>query len=300
MSIRGALLTNSVDLTTINPTGGLLGSYNTTVYDTDSIVSGSHFVIPSALNGKYGVITHTVDMSLQTGTDSTQLWIAKDNGGSLFSGVTWAGVPTQAHQLAGNGQSTTSNWAWIATGIIPLVTGARYDVTWQTISDTSITLGKSGCFGLYVLDTYLWGYAVAKLSGDLTGQNFSTPTAIAWDGTDVLDTMGAHSPSVNNTKFVVTAAMSGHYFVVGASVHLGSVASGNAASLAIRKNGSFVYTGMAGTSGVTTNLGYHTMTCATQAIQVSEGDEFEAVLYCGDTSTDLTAARSNMYVMVVG
>jgi len=81
---------------------------------------------------------------------------------------------------------------------------------------------------------------------------------------------------------------------------LGSVASGNAASLAIRKNGSFVYTGMAGTSGVTTNLGYHTMTCATQAIQVSEGDEFEAVLYCGDTSTDLTAARSNMYVMVVG
>jgi hypothetical protein len=293
-----------VDLTAINPTAGLLGNYNSTVYDSDSIVSGSHFVIPSALNGKSGIFTLTFDISLLTSGEGVQAWIAQNNGGTLFNGVTWAGVPVQNWTNSGNGQASTSCWGHICTGVVPLVTNDRYDVTWQDLADTSVTMGKSGCFGLYVLDTYLYGYVVAKLSGDLTSQDFTTPTAIAWSGANVLDTSGCvHSPSVNNTKFIIPASLDGRYVVVGANAYLQNTDGSGATSLAIRKNSSFVYTGMGGNSPSMTSLSsgtFQAISCATQAIQVSTGDFFETVLFVDDTSTDLIAARSNMWMMIVG
>lgn len=301
MAIRGALLTNTVDLTAVNPSGGLLGNYNSTVYDSDSIVSGSHFVIPSALNNKYGILTFTLDLALLTSGNSMQTWIAQNNGGTLFSGVTWNGVPTQALQTLGNGQATTSAWLTSVSGPTLLTTGDRYDVTWQDSSDTSVTIGSSGCFGLLVLDTYSYGYVVAKMSGDLTGQNFSTPTVISWDGANVLDSVGCvHSATLNNTKFNIPLGLNGKYVVVGANVLLNNAAAGTGASLVIRKNNSLVYTGLGGSSPGLSARTSITMSCQTQAIQVATNDFFEALIFSSDTSVDLIAARSNMWMMIVG
>jgi hypothetical protein len=301
MSIRGALITKSAAQTGLNVTGGAFPTFNTTVYDTDSIVQSSQFFqIPAGLNNKYGIFTLSLSLSSVTSGDSYQSWISQNSGGTLFVGTTWKGVPILGQAISGNGQATTSAWLNLSTGPVLLTTSDRYDGLFQCLTDTSITIEQESSFGLIVLETMAFGYCTAKLNANLTGVDYSTPTAIAWNGTDILDSAGIHDPSSNNTKFIVPSSLNGRYMVVGANIWASSVTASNGFAVAIRKNGSLTYTGMGGNSNRSpTFTTQAAANCKTQAIAVSTGDEFETLVYSADTSIDISAARSNMYCYVV-
>lgn len=300
MTIRGALITKSADQTSVDLTGGAFPTFNSVVYDTQTIVgSNQFFTVPAGYNNAYGIVTLNMSFSSVTTPDGFQVWVAKNSGGSLFTGITWAGVPVISPRSNGNGQAANTAWLSLSTGPILLATGDRYEGMLQCLTDTSLTIEQESSLGLYVLDTYSWGHCVAKMAADQTAANYSTPAVIAWNGTDVLDTHGIHSPSSSNTKFIIPASLNGRYVVVGANVHATSVSNGQGASIAIRKGGSLTYSGMGGNSISTTDFGFHSFSCKTQAIQVSTGDEFEALLYCADTSIDISAARSNFWMRVI-
>jgi hypothetical protein len=304
LSVRGALITKSADQTAVNATGGHIPTFNTSVYDTDSIVqSNQYFQIPAGLNNLYGIFTLTLSFSSATAGDGYQCWLPQNGNGSLFSGsFVWKGIPITGGKLAGNGQASTASWLTMSTGPVLLATSDRYEGTFQNLTDTSITIEQESSFGLLVLESFADGYCIAKLAGDLTGVDYSTPTAIAWNGADIRDSHGTHSATITNTKFVIPAALNNKYVMVGANIYATGVTGTSAFSVAIRMNGSLTYTGFSGaspqspTTGISTTAG---ATCRTQAIQVVTGDEFETLVYCADTSIDISSARSNMYMYVV-
>jgi hypothetical protein len=299
MAVRGALITKSADQTGLNITGGFFPTFNTVVYDPQSIVgSNQFFTIPAAYNGKYGILTLNLCFSSTTQGDSYHFWTPKNSGGVLFTGIDWNGVAQNGITVRGNGQATTQAWFSLATAPFLLTTSDRYEGVGQCLTDTSVTLKQESTLGLVVLDTFSYGYCLAKMSGDLTGQNFSTPTVISWNGTDALDTNGLHDPNSNPSKFIVPSSLNNTYMVFGCNVWCQNVTATSEFAVAITKNGSVTYTGFGGssvTSGTAAGASNGAACCQTQAILVATGDQFETLLYCSDTSIDVIAARSNMW-----
>jgi hypothetical protein len=145
---------------------------------------------------------------------------------------------------------------------------------------------------------------LAKKAADETGADYSTPTAIAWDGTDVYDTHSAHNPSSSNTKIIIPASLNNKWLMFRASVAVNNMNNSAAHSVVIRRTRSatpsLVYDGVGAQSEA--NSAFTTacsIQCATQAIQAATGDEYEVVYYNADTSVDIIAARSNFGFFVV-
>src|SRR5262245_10631853 len=198
-SIKGCVLKN-----TIAPTGQTgFGTasplqWANNLYDTDSFHAGTDgkITIPSVHNGKYGIFTGCVSQTSGTSLGDGSLWsrfqLVK-NGSASFNGA--AGQYTIVVQ---NGQAATNGWTSFVSGAVPLATGDAFELYWRTNSAPApgLTISTESSFGLLIIDdlSSVTQRTLAKLNADKTTQNYSTPTFITWDGTDVYDTDNVHDP----------------------------------------------------------------------------------------------------------
>jgi hypothetical protein len=308
MAIRGVLLKRNSDLGSQDyTTYGSGVNYNdasSEVYDTDgfhSTASNQHLItIPSAVDGEYGIFTANLALADYTvGTRGLFMEIIRSGGDDLY-------VSTNATDSINGADTCTLS---VCTGPILLSTGHTYQQgVWLTGGDTSVTVKAETNFGLFVLDNFSAAQVLCKKAADETGANYSTTGTIAWDGTDVYDTHGFHSPSSDNSQIIIPAALNNHYCQLRANVTTGSNASVNLdAGIAIRRTRggtpSIVYDGV----GMCTNRypafttwTQHGIQCATQVIQVQTGDIFDVRYWNEDTSVDITAAKSGFSLICLG
>lgn len=298
MSFRGVLAKRTSDLAAQNITGAAVITFEADVFDTDvAWTAGAPTVltVPLAWNGKRGIVSAFVHLEAIA---SNGILLKIERAAAGFNST-----PFMANSGVGTGQSATAAWAQSHTFPVVLATGDAYRILTQTVSDTSVTIKAGTSLSLYVLDEFSPAYCLAKKAADQTTANYSTPAVVAWDGTNIYDTHALHSPSSNNSKIIIPAALNGNWVVSKAVIHASNVTDASTSSLAIRKNGSIdhtVFTGFAGQSANSTSFASHGIHVQSHPFQVSTGDEIEALFGCGDTSITVTAARSSFGLTVVG
>ncbi len=293
MAIKGCLLNTSAGLTAQDLTSATVLSWDTEVYDTDGFHtgSGSKIIIPSSVSGR-GIFTGMV-ATANVGSGSIFPRIIK-NGSFVYTGAVGAGRP-----ISGNGQSTTSNWTQINSGPLLLTAGDEWELDIRISSDTSVDVTTASSFGLYVYgQAHATIGCIAQLNAAQAGQNFQTPAAISFDGTDILDTNTIHDPSGAPTKFTIPSAANGLYGIVHSTAQASSVTNAAGHSLAIRRTRSgtpsLTYAGFGGNSTVNASFGFAFMPSAqTQVHQFTTGDEYEALLWVDDASVTLEKTHAN-------
>lgn len=295
MAIRGCLVKKNADQTTANYSAGVALTWDTEVYDTDAFhdtgSDTSRITIPAAVNGKFGIITACISMSLVTAGSNVAMQINK--GGV----ATYIGLAATTREAVGNGQASTSNWLQIASAPLLLATGDIYEVL-LVVSDTSITVESESSFGLLVLDYFSTGRVLCNMVGDQSTANYSTPAVVAFDQ-NVYDTHNIHSTSSNNTKLIIPASLNGKHVIVGAQMDMINVTANSVQAVAIRKNGSLTYNGFGANSGSSGNYADAGIQAWTQAIQVATGDEFEALHYIADNSVTLLGNTTSLGLRTV-
>jgi hypothetical protein len=300
MAFRGVFLKKGADQTTVDFSSGaniVFNDASSEIQDTDGFHDNSsnpeRITIPAAVNGMYGIFTGFA--SIESYTPPSVFFIQKTSPVAGQWGI---------HSNGGaNGHVANASWWQTSLRATQLVTGDVY-VFQGFATDASVTVKAETSFGLVVLQTFSGGHCLAKKSADQTGADYSTPTVIAWDGTDVYDTHAAHNPSSSNTKIVIPASLNNKWLVFRASVAVNNMTASLAHSVIIRRTRSatpsLVYDGVGAQSEL--NSAFTTACssqCATQAIQAATGDEYEVVYYNADTSVDIIAARSNFGFFVV-
>lgn len=144
----------------------------------------------------------------------------------------------------------------------------------------------------------------AKLSADATTQNYSTSTAIPWDGADEFDTDGFHNPASNNTRMTIpdltaTYGKKAAKVTVFATVSTSNATASDWVALRINKNGSALIGGpfLIYEGGSTSGGG---MIVAHDIPVTGDGtDYFEVLLQVeSDTSITVSATRTNFKVKV--
>jgi hypothetical protein len=287
VTIQGALVKKSGDQTTANYSTPTPVAWDSEIYDLtgwhDNVTANTKLIVPLAVTGKYGILYASIIMENLTANTSSEIAFLK-GGSADFRGV--AGMMSRASHT---GQLSGGHWITAHSHPLLLTTGDQFEVR-LTNTDTSVTVKAHSTFGIHVLGAYSTQMVLVKKAVDQTSANYSTPSAVVWDGTDVYDTNAIHDPSSNNTKLIIPSALNGKYVIVSANGLMQLVADASVASIAITKNNSFTYDGFVGQSGV--NGGASTvayMDCRTPPIQVATGDEFEMVAYCDDTSITFSA-----------
>lgn len=296
MAIRGCLLNKTADETGSDYSAGATVAWTREIYDTGGFHAANDdaIIIPSAVNGRYGVFTAFLSLSSVSANNNCIVSIRR---GASIEYIGWVGT---TRHMQGNGQQTTSGWMQISSGPVLLTTGEEYDVH-LTSSDNNINIESESSFGLVVIDsTTQIQRVLAKMNADQTTANYSTPAAVAFDGADVYDTDAIHDPSSNNTKLIIPPALDGKYVRVGAQVLLAAATAGQVCSVAIRKGGSLTYDGIGANSGQIAQLAEAWVQAQTQVIQVSTGDEFELLLYSSDTSVTVESDVTSFGLRVVG
>lgn len=136
-----------------------------------------------------------------------------------------------------------------------------------------------------------------KLNASLTSQNFTSITAIAWSGGDILDTDAFHDPASNNTRVVIPSGVS--RIQLFGQVGIQNATSGETLEITIRKNGSAITTVQVNTNmseASTINTGQFVswpMNCvATDYYEVQ-------VTVQADTAVDLLVSRTWFSAMKV-
>ncbi len=292
-AIRGCLLKKSVAQTGADiSTGDNAITFDSEVYDTEGFhvnagVNNTKITIPASVNGVYGILTGCLSTTLvNTGINGYCLFYK--NGSQV--GI---GQANRLMQLNGNGQSTASSWMQITRSPVLLATNDAYEFR-ANIGDGSITINAETNFGLYVNDNQtLTQRCLAALSGNLTTQNFTTPAALSFAGTDVYDTDAIHDPSGTPTKLIIPSSLNNKMGVVLGNIHTSLVATGVVASLAIRKTpsggaASLIYDGFGAHSATTGSLGAFYMNVQTNVIPFFTGDAYELLVFVNDSSITVT------------
>ncbi len=302
MAFQGCLLKKNVDQTAASYSGNVNVTWDTEVYDTDAAHTGSSHLItvPSAWNGKYGVFSINLSNSSVAST-ATGYAILSKNAATYSLG--WG---SRIAIQEGNGQSSTANW--FSTVSLPqlLTTGDTYHVL-ASFGDASCTVESESTFGVYVHENpTIMMQCLTRKAANQTGANHQTPAVVAWTQ-DIYDTHAIHDVSTNNTKLIIPSALNGKFAVFQAQIVASALAGNSAESIAITKGGSLTWTGFAGQSGraainlISSGVGESRMQCATPAVQLATGEEYEVLYYyANDSSIDIEATRSSFGLRVVG
>lgn len=292
-SVMGCLLKNTSDLTAQNFNGSLIPTWAAEVYDTDGFhdtsANQSRITIPSAANGRYGIFKINLRLSLIQNSTNLSAAVLKNGADFLGNGLQLSRT---------DGSSLAYGWVEVESQPVLLATNDYHQVSVFT-NDTSTTLDAAGSsFSLEVLPVSFRG-VLAKLNADQTTANYSTPTAIAWNGTDVYDTDALHDPASNNTKIIIPAGLNGKYAILNAVPYTSLVASSSQNSIGIQKGGSNNYNGFGGRGGSNGTFANGTLQGRTQIVLLATGDEFTSRLYMSDTSVTLLAATSTFGLRIL-
>jgi hypothetical protein len=139
--------------------------------------------------------------------------------------------------------------------------------------------------------------ALVKRAADQIAADFSGGVAISWDA-ETYDAANFHDTVTNNQRIIIPAGV--NRVQCGTTITLANDTIGGNLTVIVRKNGATSYDGVGQTTidVITTTAALNVITAP---VDVVAGDYFEAVVFnVGDTSVDLTAARSNFWCQVLG
>lgn len=141
--------------------------------------------------------------------------------------------------------------------------------------------------------------AMVKPNVDITGANYTTPTALPCDA-EIYDTNVFHDTVTFNTRLTVPANLGIRFVRVGANVVLSSHTADNHVSVQLSKDGSVTFDGACfqrseiGTTSPQISL-------SSGPIPVIDGSYFECVVNVeADTSISVEAEFTNFWIEVVG
>lgn len=291
-SVMGCIAKNSADLTAQNFNNTIM-TWNSEVYDTDTFhntgANTSRITIPSAANGRYGILKANVRLSSVAATNNLALAILRTGAVFLENG----------HQLGRSG-ATGLGYAYVEVESQPvlLATGDYFEIV-CFCSDTSTTLdANASTFSIEIMPASFKG-VLAHINADLTLQNYSTPSDLIFNGTDIYDTDALHDPASNNTKIIVPAGLNGKYALLQASVDTTLVSSGSANSVVIQKGNTNSYLGFGGRGGSNGTFNISSLSGRSQIVQLATGDEFTSQFYMSDTSITLEQERTTFGLRVL-
>ena len=293
-SVMGCLVKNTSDLTSQNYSSGGVIAWASEVYDTDAFHSTSsnqsRITIPSAANGRYGILKANIRLSSVSANQNVNVGINK--GGTPF----YIGFGQQ------NAQSGSSSYGWVEAETQPvLLTTGDYFEAAMFCNDSSTTVdANASSFSLEVLPVSFQG-ALCKINANVTGHNYSTPEDLTWNGTDVYDTTGAdqHDPASNNTKIIITSGLNGKYAILQSNVYTSLVAGGNTNSIAIQKGNTNIYNGFGGRGSHNGTFNNTSLSGRTQIVQLTPADEFTCQFYIDDTSVTLEESVTSFGIRVL-
>lgn len=131
--------------------------------------------------------------------------------------------------------------------------------------------------------------ALVRKASDLTAQNFTAATAIAWDQ-EAYDTDAFHDNVTNNSRMTIPAGV--NYVKLLACLTLAGITADMYGQLIIRKNGSASYDGRASVV-IESGLVTPSISVVSPVLAVVAGDYFEVFLLVEtDTTVDITAVSS--------
>ncbi len=285
-TIEGALAVNSVNRAGQNISGSVNLTFDTDSYDSDGFhdtgSNTSRLTVPVAYNGRYGIIK--ANYALQNVSNSQQGNIViKKNGGSF----TTASVQNMQNGPVGH--------FWIDTETQPtlLATGDYFEMT-AYCQDTSVQIDAIGtAISIQILPAGFKG-ALCQMNADATA-NYTTPTAIAWDGTDIYDADAAHDPASSNSKIIVPSAWNGKYGVLTAVIHgTTDLTANNSVSVGILKGATSAYDGFGGFGGHNANATQPIINAHSSIVLLTTGDEYTCTYWnSSDTSVTIDAVAAN-------
>jgi len=289
----GALVTLASDATAQDYSAGGEISWDTAAYDSSSVHSGTDFVIPAELNGRYGVFYATVAVSAIADNSSVGLAIWQ-NGSAAYVGS------GQLRQYVGAGaEGGTEVWLQVTTHPIQLVTGDVYSVFFSS-SDTSVTIesGRSS-FG-FIAYPSITGALVTKAADQTTFNSGAFPS-LTWDS-EVYDPDGAHDNVTDNNGLIIPSAWNGKYGIFRGTVALSSVTANSTLRSVMQKFVSSVDTPWVGRPWVSLHGGNFTVasqTPSTPPVLLATGHEYRIAINCSDTSVTVEADESAFSVQVL-
>lgn len=207
-------------------------TFDSELFDTDAFHSVSsntdRFTVPAGLAGKY-----LVTLSLHTSSDP---------GGTAYASI--KKNDTSIASLALFKGDASSHWAAVAIAILDLSAGDYVNFKYLAGSAGTLTGGTTWApqASIVKLDSGRVGTGVgASCHNNAVAQSIpnSTWTGLTWT-TEVSDTDGFHSTSVNTSRFTVPAGMGGKYLVSG-NCALSTASATGARSMSILKNGTTFY-----------------------------------------------------------
>lgn len=137
--------------------------------------------------------------------------------------------------------------------------------------------------------------AMVRRAADFTAADFSGGVSVPWDQ-EVYDTDNFHDNVTNNTRLTVPAGCNFARLVL--TLTMGNNTIGADITAIIRKNAATSYDGV-GQQSIDAPTAAPCITVSTGWVSVIAGDYFEATLFnVGDTSIDITAARSSFSIEV--
>ncbi len=288
-TIQGALIKPSVDRATQNYSAAPAISWDAEVYDSDAFhdlgVNPTRLTVPAAYNGRYAIIKSTVHLGAMATSTQSNVHITK---GGVGAGTEV--IATVQNVQNGAAASTVK----ISTETAPiLVSTGDYFEHLQFSADTSTTLiAGSSAFSIQILPTTFKG-VLCKLNAAATA-DYTTPTALAWDGTDIYDTDSAHDPSSNNTKIIIPSAWNNKYAIFTMAIHGTNLTANQTTSVGIKKGGSTVYNGFGGYSAHNGNSSGPGRQATSGIVKVATGEEYTGVYY-NTTDTSSTAGISTTF-----
>lgn len=148
-TFQGAVAKNTADKTAQNFSAGVIQTFSADEVDTDAFHdTGSNtgrLTIPSAVNGKYGIIQANINLDALGGDQDFYAQIFNSGGTAAYIG---------AGYRCGTSDSTvggTANWFSVQTSPLLLNTGDFYTVS-VYCNDTSVTLvAAATSFSIYIV-----------------------------------------------------------------------------------------------------------------------------------------------------
>jgi hypothetical protein len=178
------------------------------------------------------------------------------------------------------------------TAVTSLASGDLFEIENAGNNSRKITATNAA----KALGTLGFSGAMVKKAADQTGANYSAGAAVAWDA-EVYDTDSIHDNVTNNTR--LTTPTGATYVQVGCTISAVNVTAGSDMLLQLRKDGSSIFDGMCQLA-VDATATASVITICSGPIPVTGGTTyFEAFYINTDTSSDITASRSNFWMRVL-
>ena len=272
----GGATTMSSSLITLPATQSVGTSFAQVSLDAESYASGW-------LDGNDAVVPSGVTLVRPT------LNVNGDNSGNIFvearkDGASYHGLP-YASTNSGGSISVNAMGAFVAVTAGDAVGLYAYRSAAPT-SNLTDESDRRSWLQVEKIDPAT-NYCLAQ-KGSSQSISSSTNTPIQWNGADVVDTIGFHDPTTNNTRFTIPSGTTGLVRITANCA--ANATSSTGAILSISKNGGDAGDNAGEPIRDCQHSGAPFLNVATAILEVTAGDYFEVIFRSGGSSVSIVAA----------